>query len=88
MSNQYIHVRCEDYSLLIDISWVEEVINTTQYNGSQTDIEWRNHKMPLIDLTEILMGYAVQNNKHCIILKDSDAANAFKIIQCLLFCTA
>lgn len=77
MSNQYIHVRCEEYSLLIDIGWVEEVINTTQYNGAQAAIAWRNRTMPFIDLTRILMGYAVQNNRHCIILKDSTESDAF-----------
>jgi chemotaxis signal transduction protein len=77
MLNQYVHVRCEEYSLLIDIRWVEEVINTTQYNSSNIEIEWRQHKMPFMDLTEILMGHAVKNNRHCIILKDSDEGNAF-----------
>lgn len=73
MANQYINVSCEDYSLLLDIQWVEEVINTTEYASAQTAIEWRNKKMPYIDLTQILMGYAVQNNRHCIILKNNEA---------------
>jgi hypothetical protein len=77
MSNQYIHVRCEEYSLLIDIRWVEEVINTVSYNDGQAQIEWRNRKMPFMDLTQVLMDHKVRNNKHCIILKDKEAGEEF-----------
>ena len=72
MVSQYIHVRCEEYSLLLDIRWVDEVIKTVGSEFGGNTIEWRGQNMPFMDLTEILMGHPVQNNRHCIILKSSN----------------
>lgn len=73
MASQYIHVFCEEYSLLLDIRWVEEVINTA--GSCQDAVDWRGRMLPYMDLTRILMGHAVENNRHCIILKSDGAGN-------------
>lgn len=70
MANKYIHVQCDEYSLLIDIRWVEEVINIIKNTELNIEISWRNKKIPFMDLTKILMGHKSKKNKHCIILKE------------------
>lgn len=74
MLNKYIHVQCDEYSLLIDIRWVEEVINITTSIETEAGLElkWRGNRVSFIDLTKILMGHKPKNNKHCIIIKDND----------------
>ncbi len=72
MLNKYIHVQCDEYSLLIDIRWVEEVINITKNIEQDSELDWRGQKLPFIDLTQILMGHKPKNNKHCIIIKDNN----------------
>lgn len=70
MANKYIHVRCAEYSLLVDIRWVKEVINAV--SDIDKYIDWRGKAINFLDLTYILMGHKVQKNKHCIILKDNE----------------
>ena len=82
MLNKYIHVQCEEFSLLLDIRWVEEVINiTASFVNDSHEVEWRGNKLPFIDLTRILMGHQSRNNKHCIILKDGNEHKAVGVGQ-------
>jgi len=80
MANKYIHVRCEEYSLLIDIRWVKEVINTVESANNQEMTQWRDKKIHFLDLTQILMGHKLQNNRHCIILTAKEGGSDFRAL--------
>lgn len=66
--NQYINVSCDEYSLLVDVRWVEEVIDSAKDNIVDNTVAWRGQPLTYIDLTDILMGHAVKQNRHCLIL--------------------
>ncbi len=89
ISNRYVHIQCDRFALLLDIRWVEEVIDArhdlhqvTDDDGSPVDeILWRGIEIPFLDLTGILLGRGSAQNRHCIITRDGDTVVALGVGQ-------
>lgn len=77
MANQYLHILCENYSLLTDIQHVEQVISG-QWNSEQTQLTWQGKTLACVNLLHLFTGNAALLSRHCIIMKkpDSDETTA------------
>lgn len=75
--DQYINVSCEEYSLLVNIDWIEEVVDAIKEEINGDKLLWRGENLQYMDLTSVLIGHAAKINRHCLILKNNDAENSF-----------
>lgn len=72
MLNKYAHIQCDEFALVLDIRWVEEVVKLPADAGVESDIVWRGGKVPYLNLNRILAGSRSENSRHCIITRDGD----------------
>lgn len=66
---QYLHIQCAAYALLIDAEYIEEVVSVTDELIRDKTLLWREKYLPLVDLCELLTGQAVNRHRDCLILK-------------------
>ena len=69
-AQQYLHIQCSAYALLIDAEYIEEVVNVADSAVVKAEtFQWRSKDIPLVDLCELLTGTAAKNQRDCLILK-------------------
>lgn len=79
MSNQYLHILCEDYSLLTDIEHVEQVISG-EWQGENHTIEWQGMQLRSINLLHQLTGDKRLLSRHCIIMSVPDSSEKVGVL--------
>ncbi|NRB38402.1 MAG: chemotaxis protein CheW [Pseudomonadales bacterium] len=66
---QYIHIKCEAYALLINTNFVEEVVGVDEQQKNAEVFVWRERNLVCIDLCQILLGHANTQKRDYLIVK-------------------
>lgn len=69
IAQQYLHIQCAAYALLIDAAFIEEVVSVGDALIEGTTFHWREENIPLVDLCKLLIGKQAKSHRDCLILK-------------------
>lgn len=79
MSNQYLHILCENYSLLADIQHVEQVISG-EWQSADTELDWQGETLACINLLHLFTGDHKLLSRHCIIMQEPNSQNRIAVL--------
>ena len=78
MSSQYLQVFCDQFTLLVNTDYIEEVTGGLSCNENH-QVDWRDKELPYVDLSEILTGKNIEN-RDCLVLAQSDSKDSFMAV--------
>jgi hypothetical protein len=79
MQRQYLHIQCEDYSLLALADDVERVV-AGHWQGELTELQIEQENYPCMNLLLRLTANQQSLSRHCIIFQQADSVQRLAVL--------